>query len=214
MKHRDDRYQEVGEWLGISFDSDQRAALERYEVWLADEAVVAGGIGPEEVPRLFDRHIADSLAFLKGMPSSATSVADVGGGVGLPSIPMAIAESGVEFVLVDRSRRRAELARRASRILGLTNYVVRIGDISNVVNSFDVAVFRASLPIPQAANMLPRCLNPAGIGLLGVSRRPQRPTIPSPPMGITFELSSEGDRILDSPFWLLKMRQVVMTDEE
>jgi 16S rRNA G527 N7-methylase RsmG len=214
VKHRDDRYQEVAEWLGVSLDSGQRAALERYEVWLAEEAVVAGGIGRGEVSRLFDRHIADSLAFLKGMPPSSASVVDVGGGVGLPSIPMAIVESGVEFVLVDRSRRRTELARRASRILGLTNYAVRIDDIDNVANSFDVAVFRASLPIPQAAYVLPRCLNAEGIGLLGVSRLPQRPTIPNPPMGITFELSSEGDRILDSPFWLLKMRQVLTTDEE
>ena len=193
-------------WLGIALDTDQRVALTRFEQWLGEEALPAGGLGPGEADRLFDRHILDSLAFLVGFPGEVTTAVDVGGGVGLPSIPLAIARPGVTFTLVERSRRRAELAARAARIVGLSNYSARAMDVHELDPSYDVALFRASLPISLAAGALVTCITPSGAGLLGVSRRRDRPTVPSAPEGITFALSREGDRVLESPFWLLKMR--------
>jgi 16S rRNA (guanine527-N7)-methyltransferase len=178
----------------------------RYERWLEEEAVPAGGIGPAEGDRLFDRHIVDSLVFQVGIPDDARSAVDVGGGVGLPSIPLAIVRPDLTFTLVERSRRRADLAARAGRILGLTNHSVLTKDVSTLEPVFDVALFRASLPILSAAGALSRCLKPSGTGLFAVSRRFDRPAIPSAPEGITFALSREGDRILASPFWLVRMR--------
>ena len=193
-------------WLGIDLDTDQRVALRRFERWLDEEAAPAGGIGPAEGNRLFDRHIADSLAFQLGIPRNARSVVDVGGGVGLPSSPLAILRPDIEFALVDRSQRRTDLAARAMKILGLSNYSVLTTDVSTLDPSYDVALFRASLPIRLAANAFVTCTKPSGVGLLGVSRKRDRPTVPSAPEGITFALSLEGDRILESPFWLLVMR--------
>ena len=195
-------------WLEIALDEGQRYLLGRYELWLGEEAESGGGIGPHEAERLFDRHIADSLAFLKGFPVDVKTVIDVGGGVGLPSIPMAVARPDIEFTLVDRSLRRTDLARRAVRILGLSNLSVETRDVADVSSTFDVTAFRASLPIPQAAGVFGRCGKPLGTGLLAVSRRFEAPSIPSAPRGITFAMSSEGGRILDSPFWLLRMRHI------
>ena len=95
MKHGDPTTGSPEAWhilaadLGITLSEVQVDQLQTYGRWLADEGVTAGGIGPEEPRRLFDRHLADSLTFLAGIPSSATTLLDVGSGVGLPGIPIA-----------------------------------------------------------------------------------------------------------------------------
>lgn len=206
VEHGPEVFDVVEEWLGLELDDGQRLALLRYEQWLGDEAIPAGGIGPGEGDRLLDRHILDSLTFLAGFPEEVASAVDVGGGVGLPSIPLAIVRPETEFTLVDRSARRTDLAARAVRILGLENVGVEAKDVSALAPTFDVALFRASLPIQTAAMALNNCLQPLGTGLFAVSRHSDRPELPSAPEGITFSLSLEGDRVLASPFWLLKMR--------
>ena len=206
MKHDDTRYEEIARWLEIHLDPGQRASLMRYQEWLATEAVAAGGVGPHETERLFDRHIADSLAYLRGIPRETRSILDVGGGVGLPSIPLAIALPEVAVTLVDRSARRTRLAERAGRILDLANLRVERSDVDEITESYDVVTFRASLRIEEAALVTLRRTTAGGTGLLGVSRLDEPPSVPNPPTGATFNLSSEGTGVLDSPFWLLRMQ--------
>jgi len=205
VKHRDERLTEIARWLEIPLDPGQRASLLRYEEWLADEAVAAGGIGPHEAERLLDRHILDSLAYLRGFPSDTGTVLDVGGGVGLPSIPIAIVQPHLEVTMIDRSERRTSLARRARRILGVENLEITMRDVRDVETRYDVLTFRASLRIGAAATTTKRLTRPGGLGLVGVSRRDETPTVPSAPEGVSFTLSSEGVGVLDSPFWLLRM---------
>jgi 16S rRNA G527 N7-methylase RsmG len=208
VEHGQEAFDRVESWLGIDLASEQRAELLRFERWLSEEAIPAGGIGSAEGGRLFDRHIVDSLAFQVGIPSDARVAVDVGGGVGLPSIPLAIVRPDMEFTLVERSLKRSELASRASRILGLANYSVLAADVSVVDPIYDVALFRASLPVNQAAAALSGIVKPAGVGLLGVSRRSEQPSLSNAPDTVTFAMSREGDGILESPFWLLAMRHV------
>ena len=208
VEHGHEAFDAIGNWLGIELDSGQRAMLIRFERWLGEEALPAGGIGPSERDRLFDRHIADSLSFQVGIPSDAREAVDVGGGVGLPSIPLAIVRPDIEFTLAERSRKRSELASRAARILGLGNFLARVADVSALDPTYDVALFRASLPIAPAAEALSGIIKSTGTGLLAVSRRLERPSLPNAPDSVTFAMSREGDGILESPFWLLTMRNV------
>jgi hypothetical protein len=120
---------DLAAWLGQDASDAQVDALGAYAHWLADEARGAGGIGPAEVPRLFDRHIGDSLAYLVGMPRHVSAIVDIGSGVGLPGIPLAIMHPTVAVTLVDRSGRRSDLARRAVRVLGLDNVEVMQADV-------------------------------------------------------------------------------------
>ena len=194
-------------WLGLVPTPQQIERLERFEHWLRTEAVVAGGIGPAEIPRLRDRHLLDSLAYVAGITDHTAAIVDVGSGTGLPGIPLAIALPEATVTLVDRSQRRIDLARRAIRILRLDNVETSVIDVRRVERSWDVAVFRASLPIPEAAATVPTITGPTGHGLLGVSRRPEPPSLPPPPPGIAFDLADVGDPVLDSPFWLLTMHR-------
>ena len=200
-----EQFDAVASYLGLSIGADAYLRFERFAEWLTGEAEQAGGIGPAEHLRLFDRHIADSLMYVKALPRSVTSVVDIGSGVGLPGIPLAVALPEVEVTLVDRSAKRTGLARRCVRLLGLTNVKVLTTTSDQVTGAFDAAVFRASLPIPFAAKAFVRTTTGSGVGVVGVSRRHDTPVIPDAEDGLTFGLEDYGNEVLDSPFWLLRM---------
>jgi len=150
----------VLEWAGHIGDPDTEIELlTRFHGWLATEALEAGGIGPDESKRLWRRHIADSLTFLPSL-TGMRSIVDVGSGVGLPGIPLAIVLSDVEITLLDRSERRCRLARRAIRILQLDNVAVLQGDAKLLSLPHEAAVSRATLPLNEffaaARLLLPR----------------------------------------------------------
>lgn len=195
----------IGEWLGTPWTLEQEGLLLAYAEYLSTDGVTGGGLGPHEIPRMIDRHVGDGLAYLSAMSNDAGSVIDIGSGVGIPGIPLAIARPGSEVVLLDRSQRRCDLAGRAVRILGIDNVEVRRGDASDVLGHWDTVVFRASLGISDAAQVVLRLTKRGGLGVFGVSRLQGVPEIPEPPMGLAFDLRKEADEVLDSPSWLLRM---------
>jgi 16S rRNA (guanine527-N7)-methyltransferase len=205
----------ISELIGVPITTAQRAALHTYEQWLVSEALPAGGIGPREGDRVFDRHIADSLMFLAPAqnPAMAQGAADgagfvdVGSGVGLPGIPIAIVMPDTPMTLIDRSERRVHLAWRAVRVLELDNVVVTSDDVARTRGAFDVALFRASLTVEAATAAFLRMTIDDGRGLLAVSRGYGAPVVPRSPNGVVFDLHAEGTGVLDSPFWLLRMRR-------
>lgn len=198
--------------LGVDLTEEQRSLLDRYAAWLSTEGVSAGAIGPSEVPRILDRHIADSLVYLAGLgPETASnrmaSIIDVGSGGGLPGIPLAIAIPTWKVTLVDRSAKRADLARRAVRILGLHNVDVRTAEASRMTGRFEGVVFRASLSVVRATEAYLTLGSPDAVGVIGLSRRHERPEVPAAPEGVAYHLSCEGVGVLDSPAWLLRMQR-------
>ena len=183
-------------WLGAQ--PSTRAPLEEYARWLSTEAVAAGGIGPGEGGRLIERHIADSLLFA-GVWSVPGEVLDIGSGVGLPGIPLAIVAPERHFVLLDRSGRRTDLARRALRILALTNVDVVHDQLDAVDWSPYVVVSRASVPaadlwVRAQALGSPRELLVAGSHIA-------RPEVDG------FDAIEIPAEILDRPVWILRMAQ-------
>lgn len=172
--------------------------LTRYRDWLAEEAIPGGGLGPAESSRLDTRHIADSLLFLGALPSEV-EVLDIGSGAGLPGIPLAIAEPGSRFTLLDRSQRRCDLMRRAIRVLDLENVQVVQGDLAGWHQEVPAVVTRASLPPDLLRDELERILAPQGVGLVGGSWV-------AAPDHVGFSTKEVGSKILDQPVWILMMR--------
>lgn len=178
---------------------DTMAAIGLYATWLASEAVVAGGIGPEEVGRLDNRHLADSLAVAECWhPRQPSSLLDLGSGVGLPGIPLAILCPDTGVTLVDRSERRCRLMRRAVRVLRLRNVEVVRSEAEALTGTFDVVVARGLAGPDRVRELLGRLVAPGGSGVI-LASRVALVTVPG------FSTRSVGEGILDPVSWVLMM---------
>ena len=189
----------AAEYSGIDLDTAQLGMIERYVGWLRSEGIPAGGLGPHETRRLESRHLADSLLFASQFSHDVTEVLDLGSGVGLPGIPLAIAFPRIRFRLVDRSGRRAGLMRRATRILDLKNCEVMHTDIATLKRQTPVLVSRASLSPDDMRPVVVRLLAPGGVAILAGSWKDR----PDHVGWDTVEIPAD---VLDQPVWLLIMR--------
>lgn len=89
---------------------------------LAEQGETLGLIGPLEPPRLWSRHILNSVLMAPLLRPGR--VGDVGSGAGLPGLVLAIARPDVHFYLIEPMERRVDWLRRESEVLGLTNVEV------------------------------------------------------------------------------------------
>lgn len=171
MEHARSRVEKVVDWAGAVVDDQQVELLTAYAQWLTHEAIPAGGVGPDEGPRIWDRHICDSLAFAigwsEGIPETA---ADVGTGVGLPGIPLAILWPETHWSLIDRSRRRIELARRAIRILDIGNVRVYADDLAKHRSRHEAVVARGVQSPRQLVGDVGHIISPGGRLAIGLTR--------------------------------------------
>jgi len=188
----------VTEFLGMELDQGQIEKLAQYRDWLRDEAIPAGGLGPAEDRRLESRHIADSLLFAAGFGAVPEHVRDLGSGVGLPGIPLAVAHPRSQLELVDRSQKRADLMRRAVAVLDLGNVTVTRAEIAGLDSSAPVIVSRAAFRPEVMATAARRLLAPAGRAIVGGSWS-SRPEVEG------WETVEIPAAVLDQPVWLLIM---------
>ena len=138
-------WEEIAGLAGYTLQSPQIERLRSYRDWLRQEAIPAGGVGPGEAALLDERHIGDSLLFAAPFSSTPATLVDLGSGVGLPGIPLAILWPDVDVLLVDRAQKRIDLAKRASRVLGLENVAFFTEDIRNLGSKFPAIVSRATM---------------------------------------------------------------------
>lgn len=198
----------VAEWLGLDLDEKQRDSYERFARWLVVEALPAGGIGPSESDRIWARHLADSLLFSAAVKPGG-HVLDVGSGVGLPAIPLAIAHPEAEFVALDRSGRRADLAARAVRVTGIENIEVRQDDVNAITERFSGVTFRAVADLMTAVRWSDRLLIPGGVGMVGMTRR-RGPVLDVPRHSrLEIDIVEIPEALLDARISLLRIRRRV-----
>jgi 16S rRNA (guanine527-N7)-methyltransferase len=208
-----DAARRAAEWANWDLSETAVAGLTEYAEWLAAEAIPAGGLGPREADRIWSRHIGDSLTFAAGWPERAPlEILDVGTGVGLPGIPLALLWPDTVVTLLDRSGRRIRLMHRAVRILALQNVVVAQGDVFSVADEWSGMVFRGAVRPPEAVGLAARILDLGGRAVFGLSRKPERPDEADDLLslagafGLSAELRLVPAEILDAASWLLIMR--------
>ncbi|WP_299959324.1 16S rRNA (guanine(527)-N(7))-methyltransferase RsmG [uncultured Modestobacter sp.] len=154
----------------------------RYVALLAGEGVVRGLIGPREVPRLWERHVLNSVALAEAVPAGAR-VVDVGSGAGLPGIPLGLARPDVTLTLVEPMARRVEFLQEVVAELGAPWRVIRgraeERSVVRAVGQVDVVTARAVAPLPRLVGWCRGLLAPGAqlIALVGAKAAAEVPDL-------------------------------------
>jgi 16S rRNA (guanine527-N7)-methyltransferase len=101
---------------------DAAENLARFAHWLAGPGVERGFLGPREVDRIWDRHIANCAVVEELIPANS-KVFDVGSGAGLPGLVLAIVRPDITIGLIEPLMRRSEFLKEVVADLGITEQV-------------------------------------------------------------------------------------------
>lgn len=130
-------------------------------------------VSRKDIDQLNLHHVMHSLAISKfvderlGGFAPGTTVVDVGCGGGFPGIPLAIMYPDVKFLLVDRIGKKVRVAQAVADAIGLTNVETRHAGIEEVRMTFDYAVSRAVMELPDLLKLVKRCTSRGLICLKG-----------------------------------------------
>ncbi len=121
--------------------------ISRYVDILAGRGIEWGLVGPREGPRLWDRHVLNSIAIADLLPADSDLV-DVGSGAGLPGTPLAIYRPDLKVTLLESLLRRANFLEAAVAELGLADRVrVVRARAEEHRTQYDVVTARAVAPL-------------------------------------------------------------------
>lgn len=156
--------------------------LGRYAALLREWAPRLDLVAERDLDRLEDRHISDSLRLepLIGAAPPGPCV-DVGSGAGLPGIPLAIADPGRAWRLLEPRRGRAAFLEEAIRHLGLDNCEVVVKTAQEAARdptlrrSHAVATARALAAPPVALGLIRPLVAPGGVCLVFVGGSAELP---------------------------------------
>lgn len=158
---------------GRPLDESQRALLARYVDRLVVATAVLNLTAVRDIPGVYRRHIAESLAFLRlleeqGVLPTGARVIDVGSGGGLPGIPFAIARPDLHVTLLESAGKKAVFLRDTVAALELPHVDVlaaraeEVGRDSAHRERYDVAVARAVAPLNVLAELALPLVRPGG----------------------------------------------------
>jgi 16S rRNA (guanine527-N7)-methyltransferase len=137
------------------------------------EAIQArGAIGESSITRAIEH----AEQYVRKVPATAGTLADLGSGGGLPGLVVAVRCPHLVITLVERRATRADLLRRAVRALDLQDRVEVLADDVKVLAdrspaSFDVVTARSFAAPPITAKWAGILLRPGGV--LVVSEPPE-----------------------------------------
>lgn len=122
-------------------------------------------IGPMTELDIWSRHIDDSLQLLPLIPESATSLADLGSGAGLPGMVIAISRPDLQVTLVEQDQRKAAFLNETKHLLQLSNVSVEAINITKLNGTYNVITARALASLQQLLTYAKPLLKDEGICL-------------------------------------------------
>jgi 16S rRNA (guanine527-N7)-methyltransferase len=118
-----------------SYFGDAWPAVTEFAALLRAHGVERGLVGPNEVGRLWERHLLNSAGGVALLPEAGTLV-DLGSGGGLPGIVLAAMRPRARVVLLEPMERRTDWLRFVVGELGLSNTEVLRGRAEDVAGEF------------------------------------------------------------------------------
>jgi 16S rRNA (guanine527-N7)-methyltransferase len=126
-------------------------------------------VAKSTLPKLWTRHIADSLQLVELAPAARTWV-DLGTGGGFPGLIIAIAiadRAGAVVHLIESDTRKAAFLREAARIIGAPAeiHAERIESVAERIGPVEVVTARALAPLPRIIELSEPFLRGGAIGI-------------------------------------------------
>lgn len=131
-------------------------------------------VAPSTLPKLWTRHIADSLQLI-AHASQAKVWADLGSGGGFPGLVIAIAQAGRAGVLVhliESDARKAAFLREAARVTdaAVKIHAERVESVAERIGTVDIVTARALAPLARLLDLAQPLL---GAGARGIFHKGQ-----------------------------------------
>lgn len=139
--------------MGVKLPADAAERLARY-VALLGKWNRGQNLTAISAPRaMVSGHILDSLAGLPWLRGAR--VLDAGSGAGLPGLPLAIADPGREYVLLDSRRKRVQFLLYAKQALDLDNVSVAEARLEKYrpAGKFGTLTARAFAALPELVRL-------------------------------------------------------------
>lgn len=113
-----------------------------------------------------EKHILDSLALLRVLPSEK-SLVDMGSGAGLPSIPLALAEPEREIISVDSVGKKINFQKHIKRLFGLNQFTAVESRVENLkaligLDGVDIVTAKAFTSLEYIVRLADPLLVPGG----------------------------------------------------
>ena len=150
----------------VSRETEER--LDRYVELLLNWQSKINLLSPSTLPKLWTRHVADSLQLIPLAPQ-ARIWADLGSGGGFPGLPIALAgEAGTRVHLIESNGKKAAFLREAVRVTGARAVVhqeraEKFGE--SCVETVDVVTARAVAPLKTLCDQAFPLVRRGAIGL-------------------------------------------------
>jgi 16S rRNA (guanine527-N7)-methyltransferase len=110
---------------------------------------------------ILSRHLVESIAVAKFLPSDIATLLDFGSGAGLPGIPIALCRPGVTVTLAESQAKKAAFLHEAVRVLGISANV-HADRAETLATIFDCVVMRAVEKMPKAVATAVKLIAPQG----------------------------------------------------
>ncbi len=153
---------EGGERVGVPLSAAAAEQLAIYERLLIERGGPMGLVARNDLTRIRERHILDSLRAARLVDVGTRSGYDLGSGGGLPGVVLAIARPELELSLVEVRRNRADFLRDAVEELDLRRVHVYARRAETLRERRDVCFARAFAPIREAWVASERVLGDGG----------------------------------------------------
>lgn len=141
------------ERLGLPLDTATQRRLADYLALLQKWNKVYNLTAVRDPQKMLSQHLLDSLAVLPHL--SGRRIIDVGSGAGLPGIPLALANAGLDVSLLDSNHKKTAFLRQACLELGLTNATVICERVEawKPEDRYDVVISRAFSDLAEFAGL-------------------------------------------------------------